>query len=131
MTVHKFSTFEVNGVLVPGPSAQVTINSKTTIKALYYEEPVMGTATIKGSVSDQYAAGETVTLTITRPNGAQDVLTVETLPDRTFTATYTEAVGSYILVASIAEDAQYEAATSGPVPFSIGKLPRTITVTVT
>ena len=128
--VLKFSRFMVNGVAVAGPSAQITINGYTAITAIYIEETPMGTVTISGNVSAQAAAGETVTLTITRPNGAKDMLTVETQPDKTFSVTYTEAIGSYVVVASIAEDAQYLATVSAPVAFTIGKDPRTITVTV-
>lgn len=65
-----------------------------------------------GEVSAQAAAGETVTITITMPDGSEDTQTATTQADGTFaTAVKSYAIGgTYNFVASIPADAAYKAA---------------------
>ena len=85
-----------------------------------------------GSVSAQSAAGETVTLKVTKPDITIENLTALTLADKTFTFTkqYT-VVGQYSVVAHVDADAQYKAADSPSVTFNVVLQDRTITVAVT
>lgn len=85
-----------------------------------------------GNVSFQAQAGETVTLTVTKPDATTEAFTTTTLADGSYTVTraYTIA-GNYSVVAHVDADATYKAADSTSVPFTINLQDRTITVTVT
>jgi len=83
-----------------------------------------------GSVSAQVASGETVTLTVTKPDSTKDSWTTTTLADKTFTLTKPYPAGNYSLVVHIDKDAEYTAADSTSVPFTVALVNRTITVTV-
>jgi len=87
--------------------------------------------TFSGSVSAQAQAGETVTLTVTKPDNTTDVFTTTTLADKTFTITRTyDIAGNYSLVVHVDADAQYKAADSAVVPFTVALEDRTIVVNV-
>lgn len=92
----------------------------------------MATVTFTGTVSAQASAGETVTVTVTKPDATKDTLTATTLADKTYSATkvYTIA-GNYSASAHGNADAQYGAWDAGPVPFTIALATRTATLTVT
>ena len=93
----------------------------------------MGEVVFTGSVSAQAQAGETVTLTVTKPDATTDVFTTTTLADLTFTPvsrTYGIA-GDYSVVAHVDADARYKATDSEVVPFTIALEDRAITVNVT
>lgn len=91
----------------------------------------MATVTFSGTVSAQVAAGETITLTVTKPDSTTESITTTTKADKTFSTTkdYTIA-GNYSAVASIAADATYTAATSPSVPFVVTLTARSITLNV-
>jgi hypothetical protein len=91
----------------------------------------MATVTFSGNVSAQVAAGETVTFTITKPDGTTETITTTTKADKTFSTTkdYTIA-GAYSAVAGIASDPTWTAATSPSVPFTIALQTRSITLNV-
>jgi len=91
----------------------------------------MATIIFKGSVSAQVQAGETVTITVTKPDGTTDIFTATTMADKSWSVSkeYTVA-GSYSAVAHVGEDAQYFAADTSSIPFEVPKLARTITMTV-
>lgn len=88
--------------------------------------------TFTGTVSSQAAAGESVTITITKPNsGGTATVLATTSGSGSFSATYTDIAGvGYSAVASVAADSTYAAATSPSVSFIIGLIARTVTLTV-
>jgi len=92
----------------------------------------MASVTFNGVVSAQAAAGETVTITVTKPDTTTETLTALTLADRTYSVTkiYTIA-GSYSAKAHGEEDAVYTAWDSAVVPFTIARITRTATLVVT
>jgi hypothetical protein len=91
----------------------------------------MVNVTFVGSVSDQIASNEEVILTITSKDyGTSTTIKVYTAVDKSFTTIYDTIPGAYGLVASVGEDAVYTGASSTSVDFTVGKLPRTITVNV-
>jgi len=83
-----------------------------------------------GSVSAQAVSGETIVLTVTKPDGTIDTWTTLTLPDKTYTLTKTYVAGSYSVVAHVDADAEYGSADSASVPFTVALTSRTITVEV-
>jgi len=87
--------------------------------------------TMSGQVSSQAVTGESVTITITPPSGSNVVLTATTNASKGYSTTY-DAInaGTYSVVSSIPEDTEYSAATSPVVTFTVGKTPRTITLSV-
>ena len=89
-----------------------------------------GSVIFNGSVSKESAAGETITITVTRPDGSQRTATALTDASGNFTVTYTDLVASYTAVASIPRDSQYQAAQSQPITFSTTLLARTLTLSV-
>lgn len=91
----------------------------------------MGTITFLGNVSNQAAPGESVTITVTKPDGTTDLVTAVTDAQGMFTATYNAIPGLYAATASIAGDAEFDAATSNTVQFSVALTARTLTLSVT
>jgi len=113
------------------PSRIIDLKTNMEITAYYKLVSGMGQVTFKGSVSAQAEAGELVTITVTKPDGTQSAVTTNTKEDLTFEVVYEDAPNSgYKAKARIEEDASYQAAESEEVTFSIGKEPRTITLTV-
>lgn len=90
----------------------------------------MGQVTFTGSVSAQIAEGETVTITVTLPDSTTETLTTTTLADKTFTTSKEYGAGDYSAIAHVDENAEYLAADSPAVPFTIAKQARTITLNV-
>lgn len=95
--------------------------------------------TLSGNVSAEAAAGEIVTITITRPDNTVDTITATTVADATiptqgdFTAVYTPpTVGTYTAQADIPNDGTYVEALSAPVQFIVTSplLPRTLSLSV-
>jgi hypothetical protein len=87
--------------------------------------------TFNGVVSAQAAPGETVTVTVTLPDTTTDTLTATTDNTGAYTATKTYTTpGSYSAVAAVPADAQYDAAQSPLVPFTIAVANRTVTLNV-
>lgn len=83
-----------------------------------------------GGVSAQAAPGETVTITVTKPDTTEDIVQAQTDASGNFTAQYTPATtGTYSAVASVGPDAKYHAANSSPAIFTVGAA-RTITLSV-
>lgn len=88
--------------------------------------------TFAGLVSKQVAAGEAISLTVTNPDSSQVIFSAVTESDGSFVLVQViETPGEYMAVATIDEDAKYLSAASMPVPFTIGKESRTITLSVT
>ena len=83
-----------------------------------------------GSVSAQVASGEIVTLTVTKPDSTKDIWTTSTLADKTYTLTKPYPAGNYSVVVHVDADAEYKAADSASVPFTVALVNRTITVAV-
>jgi len=91
----------------------------------------MASANLTGTVSAQAQPGENVTFTVTRPDNKVDTLTGATDQAGNVSATYTIPVaGDYSVVASIPEDAVFQAAVSNTVTFTEALIGRTITITV-
>jgi hypothetical protein len=93
----------------------------------------MAIVTITGLVSAQVAAGEVVTVVITNPDGTiQAPITGLTAGDGSYSVTTAiDVAGDYTETTTIDVDAKYAAASSGPVPFTIPLIARTITSVVT
>jgi len=127
VTLHKFKEWEDGSI---NPSRVIDLKSNVEITAYYKEVEETGKVTFKGSVSKQAAAGELVTITVTRPDTTTEEILVMTNEDLTFSVEYENIAGDYSAKARIEADALYQAAESAEVPFSIGKEPRTITLTV-
>lgn len=88
--------------------------------------------TFHGTVSAQTQAGETITLTVIKPDGTSDVFTALTLADKSYSVTRTYTVaGNYSVTAHVDADAEFNAANSTPYQFTIALQDRTITVNVT
>jgi len=113
-------------------SRVIDVKSDMEITAYYKEvSEGMGKVTFTGSVSAQEKEGEIVTITVTKPDATTDIVTTPTKADLTFgPVDYENVVGDYKAKARIEADALYQAAESVEVPFSIGKEPRTIILTV-
>jgi len=87
-----------------------------------------------GAVSAQSAAGETVTITITRvADNNVASLQAGTADDGSYTSTYTDQPGDYSAVAHIDKDDKFTAADSDAFLFTLatGLTTRTITLTGT
>lgn len=123
------SRIEINGVDYPGPEVTIVMNSDKNVKAIY-EEKSMGTVVFSGNVSAQAAEGETVTITITKPDGIEVTITEITDSTGAFSSSYTDFPGSYTAIATIQEDALYKATSSPVVAFDIEKGDRTLTLSV-
>lgn len=92
----------------------------------------MVNAVFQGSNSAQVAAGETVTITVTKPDNSTETLTAVTQADKTYTTSkvYTIA-GNYTAKAHQDADAGYSAWDSAPYPFTVTLAQRTGTLIVT
>ena len=91
----------------------------------------MANITFAGVVSAQAAAGETVTITVTKPDSTKDTLTATTDGNGNYSVTKTYTVsGSYSAIATVTADAQYAAATSPATPFTISLVNRTVALNV-
>ena len=92
----------------------------------------MTTVTFSGNNSAQVGPGETVTITVTKPDNTPETLTTTTTDTGTYTISKDYTVPrNYSAKAHQDADAQYSAWDSGPVPFVIPLQPRTGTLTVT
>jgi hypothetical protein len=115
----------------PTAKREINLNRNMEITAYYKEVSIVGKVTFTGSVSAQEKEGEVVTITIIKPDNTTDTVTTTTKADLTFgPVDYENVPGDYKAKARIEEDALYQAAESEQVSFSIGKEPRTITLTV-
>jgi len=85
-----------------------------------------------GSQSAQAVSGETVTVTVTKPDKTTDTLLATTASDGSYSVTkqYT-VLGSYSAVAAGAADAQFSSWASSVASFTIGLTTRTGTLIVT
>ena len=85
-----------------------------------------------GTVSAQVQEGETVTITVTKPDNTTETLTCLTLTDKTYTATKQySAIGTYKAKAHGDADAIYTAWDSTEVTFAVALTARTGTLNVT
>jgi hypothetical protein len=136
MTTFVFDHFSVDGVNHTENPLSLTMTKDTSVIANYVEESEMGTITFSGLVSAQEAAGELVTVTITKPDGSKATVSDATDAARGYSVAYTDVAGSYSAVATIpsSQDANniYSVATSPTVPFTLAKtnVARTITLNV-
>ena len=89
----------------------------------------MATVNFTGSVQLQEHEGETVTITVGKPDG-EDVIETQTLADKSFSAQKEYPPGNYTAFANVEADNLYAAASSGPVTFTVPHLDRTITLSV-
>ena len=108
----------------------ITINSNLTLNIWYEEDNTMGNVMFNGSLTNQEAEGQTITISITLPDTSIVTLSTVTQTDKTFSINYTGIAGDYSAKASIQPDTVYTGAESASVPFTIGLIPRTITLTV-
>lgn len=131
---YKFQNFTIDGqVVTQNPTSFVMDKAKSVVAN--YELVELGTVNFSGSVSAQAAAGETVTVTITKPDGSTTTIKTPTKADKTFgPISYTDVVGNYSAKASLpqSEDANniYLATTSSVVSFSLTKTSVTRTITL-
>jgi len=113
------------------PTRVIDLKTDINLTAYYEEESIMGTVTFAGMVTAQAAVGEAVAITVTKPDGETEVVNTQTREDLSFVdLDYENLPGNYKANARIGEDAFYQPAESGEVPFTIGKELRTITLTI-
>jgi hypothetical protein len=87
--------------------------------------------TFSGSVSAQAVTGETVTITVTKPDASTETVTAVTLADRSYTVTKAYVIaGAYSAKAHGDADAIYASWDSNSVPFTIALTARTGTLNV-
>lgn len=84
----------------------------------------------KGAVQYQSQAGETVTITVNKPDGTTETFTATTLADKTYSVVRELEAGNYNATANVPEDANYLSATSLPASFIVSKSARTLTLVV-
>lgn len=91
----------------------------------------MANVSFSGAVSAQAAAGETVTITVTKPDTTTEAVTAVTLADKTYSVTNAYSVaGAYKAKAHGDADAIYTAWDSAEVPFTVALTARTGTLNV-
>jgi hypothetical protein len=91
----------------------------------------MAQVKFSGTVSAQAQEGETVIITVTKPDSTLEDLVANTLADKTFETTKQYAVaGAYSVTFHIDADGEYKAADFGPVSFNVELADRTITATI-
>ena len=113
------------------PTRNILIVGPTTFKAYYAQVNHVANVEFVGKVSAQDAPGKTVMLAVTKPDDTLDFFTATTGNDGGFVLTKQYLVaGEYSVVPSIAEDSQYQGAVGERVFFTVGLLPRTLTVSV-
>lgn len=126
---YKFEKWEDDSV---NPSRVINVKADMEIVAYYKEVTEVGKVAFQGSVSAQEKEGEVVTIKITKPDETTETVTTTTKADLTFVPVdYENVPGDYKAKARIEADAIYGPAESEEALFSIGKEPRTITLTVT
>ncbi len=86
---------------------------------------------LHGNVSAQATAGETVTITVTKPDNTTETLTALTLADKTYSTTKEYSAGTYKAKAHGDDDAKYTAWDSVEKTFIIALEARTGTLDVT
>ncbi len=111
------------------PKREINILSDTELFA-YYEVIEMGTVTCSGVVSVQDEEGEIVTVTVTKPDNTTEQVSTITDAEGAYSVDFDGEPGDYSAKARVEADMLYEAAESSSVSFSIGKMPRTITLNV-
>lgn len=85
-----------------------------------------------GNVSAQANEGETVTITVTKPDSTTEILATFTQADKSYSTTVQyDIAGNYTAKAHGDADAKYEPWDSAEVPFTIALLARTGTLNVT
>lgn len=83
-------------------------------------------ATFHGSINGQAVAGETVTITVTHPDGTKDTLITQTLADNTFSISKPyDIAGTYTAQAHMDKDAKFTAWDSSIESFTISLTTRT------
>ena len=90
----------------------------------------MATVNFTGSVQLQEHEGETVTITVVKPDGAEDIIETQTLADKSFSAQKEYPPGKYNAVARVEADGTYASMSSILLPFTVPHLDRTITLSV-
>ena len=117
------------------PVKTVNVAGDMTLTATYQllaED--LKTMTFAGQVSAQAQAGETVTITITKPDGnGTAIIQALTNPDGSYQTTLDlEYATGYTAIAHVDADSKYQAADSPVVTFDViaGLSPRTITLGV-
>jgi len=114
------------------PTRQIDVKTDITLIAYYKEVIQTELVTFVGTISAQEKEAEVVTVTVTKPDGTTESLTTPSKADLSYgPLDYSNIAGDYKAKARIEADALYQPAESIEVAFSIGKMPRTITLTVT
>lgn len=114
------------------PVRNVNLNQDKILTATYVEvNESLGNYIFAGTVSAQAHEGETVTITITKPDSTTEILTAVTLPDKTYSVQKEYLVaGNYTAQAHGDADEVYSAWDSDVVQFTVGLTPRTGNLTV-
>ena len=127
MTRYRFLRWETPGEV--SPKREINVISNMELIA-YYEVIGMGTVTFSGALSAQEQMGETVSIIVTKPDSTTELVSTVTDADGNYAVDYTNVPGDYNAVARVEADNLYDVALSDLVIFSVGKLPRTITLNV-
>lgn len=116
----------------PASTKSLNLLSDQSLIATYVEVIHVANIIFSGAQTAQAADGETVTITVTKPDGTTEILTATTLADKTYSTTTQYTVpGQYSGKAHGNADAQYSAWDSTVVPFTVSLLARTGTLVVT
>lgn len=88
--------------------------------------------TFTGSISKQSAAGEIVSIKVTKPDNSTETLTTTTKADLSLTPVVKayDVAGNYSAIASVVADAGYLAASSPSMPFIVSLQARSIVLNV-
>jgi len=113
------------------PIRTIILNQDKSINVNYLEVTDLTDLIVSGLVTAQIAAGETVTITITKPDLTQETLTAVTDALKAYSATKQIIIaGLYKFKAAIGADAGYEEAESSIFEYTVNLAARSITITV-
>ena len=113
------------------PTRTVELDQDKNINVNYVEVKELTELIISGTVTNQVAEGEEVTITITKPDLSEELITALTNSLKEYSATKEIIVaGVYKFKASVSPDAGYEGAESGTAEYTINLAARSITINV-
>ena len=125
---HRFSIWDDESI---NPIRTIILNQDKDIEANYMEVTEITELIVSGTVTEQMAEGETVTITITKPDLTEETLTALTDALKAFSATKELVVaGLYKFKARIEADAGYESAESPTAEYAVDLAARSITINV-
>lgn len=128
-----FDKYIVNGIVYRDNPLTLTADKNLNIEAHWIEENEMSNQNLKGEVTlpngtPASEIGETVTITITKPDNDTEQIIALTDANGNYSIVYTGVAGNYKAVAYIPASSQYSEATSNIFEFTLTLMLRTITL---